>query len=65
MSMKAKLAALGGMLSLATASAMAAVPATVTDAIDGSKADGLEVGWIVVGVVAALFVIGIVKRMIK
>ncbi|WP_390882671.1 major capsid protein [Kingella denitrificans] len=46
-------------------SANAALPDSVKNAIDGSKADGLEAGWIVVGVVAALFVIGIVKRMIR
>lgn len=45
--------------------AQAALPEGVKTAIDGSKADGLEAGWLVVGVVAALFVIAIVKRMIK
>ena len=63
----AKTAALGciATLPLLAASAHAALPNEVKTAIDGSKADGLEAGWIVVGVVAALFVIGIVKRMIR
>lgn len=54
-----------GSFGLLATSAYAAVPSSVTDAISSSQADGLSVGWIVVGVVAALFVIGIVKRMIK
>ena len=63
----AKTAALGciATLPLLAASAHAVLPDSVKNAIDGSKADGLEAGWIVVGVVAALFVIGIVKRMIR
>ncbi len=52
-------------LTLAAGAVLAEVPATVTTAIDGAKTDGLSVGWVVVGVLAALFVIQIVKRMIR
>lgn len=45
--------------------ANAAVPDAVKTSIEGSKTDGLEVGWIVVGVIAALFVIKIVKGLIR
>ncbi|MBH5329379.1 hypothetical protein H9Q10_06815 [Eikenella sp. S3360] len=63
----AKTAALGCIVTLPlwAASAYAAVPQEVKTSIEASKTDGLEAGWIVVGVVAALFVIGIVKRMIR
>lgn len=59
-----KAAAGTGLLTLAV-SANAAVPEEVKLAIAGAKDDGLEAGWIVVSVVAALFVIGIVRRLIK
>lgn len=55
----------GGSLLAASVAVHAAVPESVKTSIEGSKTDGLEVGWIVVGVVAAIFVIGIVKRLIK
>lgn len=58
-------AAIGTTLMLSAVTANAALPDSVKSAIDGSKADGLEAGWLVVGVVAALFVIAIVKRMIR
>lgn len=50
---------------LATATtAMASVPADVKTSLENSKTDGLEVGWLVVAAVAAIFVIGLVKRLI-
>lgn len=55
-----KAAAGTGLMTLAV-SVNAAVPQDVKDSIAGAKDDGLEAGWIVVGVVAALFVIRIVK----
>ena len=51
-------------LSLAT-SAYAALPEAAKLGIDAAKADGLEAGWLVVGVFAALFVIAIVKRLLR
>lgn len=45
--------------------AQAALPDTAKQALEGAKTDGLEAGWIVVGVVAALFVIKIVKGLIR
>lgn len=62
-----KTAAIGCIATLPfmAASVYAAVPQEVKTSIESSKADGLEAGWIVVGVIAALFVIGIVKRMIR
>lgn len=59
-----KAAAGTGLMSLAV-SVNAAVPQDVKDAIAGAKDDGLEAGWIVVGVIAALFVIKIVKGLIR
>lgn len=48
---------------MATAvTANAALPESVKTAIEGAKGDGLEAGWIVVGVAATLFVIKVVKR---
>lgn len=58
-------AALATGLTTFAVSANAALPETVTKAIEGSKAEGLEAGWLVVGVVAAVFVIAIVKKMIR
>lgn len=43
----------------------AAVPEDVKNSIAGAKSDGLEAGWIVVSVIAALFVIKIVKGLIR
>lgn len=54
----------GGVLMI-SASAYAALPETAKQALEGAKTDGLEAGWIVVGVVAALFVIKIVKGLIR
>lgn len=45
--------------------AHAELPASVTQAINAAKADGMEAGWLVVGVIAALFVIAIVKRLLR
>lgn len=58
-------AAVGGGLMMAAMSVHAAVPEDVKQAIAGAKDDGLEAGWIVVGVIAALFVIKIVKGLIR
>lgn len=51
-------------LALAT-SAYAALPDDAKSAVQSAKADGLEAGWLVVGVFAALFVIAIVKRLLR
>ncbi|ATD65555.1 major capsid protein [Neisseria weixii] len=51
-------------LALAT-SAYAALPDGAKAGIEAAKADGLEAGWLVVGVFAALFVIAIVKRLLR
>lgn len=51
-------------LALAT-SAYAALPEAAKSGIDAAKADGIEAGWLVVGVFAALFVIAIVKRLLR
>lgn len=48
----------------AATTTMAAVPADVKTSLENSKTDGLEVGWLVVAAVAAIFVIGLVKRLI-
>lgn len=53
-----------GLMTLAV-TANAALPEAVTNAINGAKEDGMEAGWLVVGVVAALFVIAIVKRLLR
>ena len=45
--------------------AHASLPQTVSQAIEAAKADGLEAGWLVIGVVAALFVIAIVRRLLR
>ncbi|MBR7236209.1 major capsid protein [Neisseria meningitidis] len=45
--------------------ANATLPDTAKNALEAAKADGMEVGWIVVGVFAALFVFSIVKRVMK
>ena len=45
--------------------AHASLPESVTNAINAAKADGMEAGWLVVGVIAALFVIAIVKRLLR
>ena len=64
-SIKTKQALVGaGLLSLMV-TANAAVPESVTSAIDAAKSDGVEVGWLVVGVIAALFVFSIIKRLLR
>lgn len=50
---------------LVPALAMAAVDESVKASITASQADGLEVGWLIVGVFAAMFVIKLVKGMIR
>ena len=47
------------------ANTYAALPETAKQALEGAKADGLEAGWLVIGVFAALFVIAIVKRVMR
>lgn len=61
---KIKYAAGTGLMATAVA-AQAALPESAKTALEGAKTDGLEAGWIVVGVVAALFVIKIVKGLIR
>ncbi|OSI18616.1 hypothetical protein BWD09_02305 [Neisseria dentiae] len=51
-------------LALAT-QAYAALPEAAKTGIETAKSDGLEAGWLVVGVFAALFVISIVKRLLR
>ena len=46
-------------------SAQAALPEGVKTALEGAKTDGMEAGWLVVGIIAALFVIAIVKRLLR
>ena len=45
--------------------AYAALDGDARSAIEAAKTDGLEAGWLVVGVFAALFVIAIVKRLLR
>lgn len=61
----AKLAVVAAAPLALTANAYAALPDSAKNAIDGAKADGMEAGWLVIGVFAALFVFAIVKRVIK
>lgn len=56
---------IGGGLMMSAMSVHAALPDSAKTALEGAKTDGLEAGWIVVGVVAALFVIKIVKGLIR
>lgn len=50
---------------LVAVQAHAELPETVKTALEGAKADGMEAGWLVVGIIAALFVISIVKRLLR
>lgn len=61
----AKLAVVAAAPLALAANAYAALPETAKTAIDNAKADGMEAGWLVVGVFAALFVFAIVKRVMK
>lgn len=54
----------GGALMI-SASAYAALPESVKTSIEASKTDSMEAGWLVVGVIAALFVIRIVKGLLR
>ncbi|MCQ9327743.1 major capsid protein [Neisseria dentiae] len=47
------------------AQAYAAIPETAKTSIESAKTDGLELGWIVVGVFASIFVISIAKRLLR
>lgn len=61
----AKLAVVAAAPLALAGNAYAALPETAKTAIDNAKADGMEAGWLVVGVFAALFVFAIVKRVMK
>lgn len=61
----AKLAVVAAAPLALAANAYAALPETAKTAIDNAKADGMEAGWLVVGVFAGLFVFSIVKRVMK
>lgn len=61
----AKLAVVAAAPLALAANAYAALPENAKTAIDNAKADGMEAGWLVVGVFAALFVFSIVKRVMK
>lgn len=61
----AKLAVVTAAPLVLAANANAALPESVKTALEGAKADGMEGGWIVVGVFAALFVFAIVKKVMK
>lgn len=52
-------------LALLSTQAMAALPDEAKTAIESAKTDGMEAGWLVVGVFAALFVFAIVKRVMR
>ena len=61
----AQKALLGAAIMGTAVTVSAALPDGVKTSIEASKADGMEAGWLVVGVVVAIFVISIVKRIIK
>ena len=61
----AKLAVVAAAPLALAGNAYAALPETAKTAIDGAKADGMEAGWRVIGVFAALFVFAIIKKVIK
>lgn len=58
-------AAIAAPLMLLAVNAQAALPDSVKTAVEGAKTDGMEAGWLVVGIFAALLVFGIVKRMLR
>lgn len=45
--------------------AHAAIPEAVKTSLNGAQADGIEMGWLVIAVFAALFVFTIVKRAMR
>lgn len=61
----AKLAVVAAAPFTFAAQAYAQIPETAKQALEAAKADGMEVGWIVIGVFAALFVFAIVKKVMK
>ena len=61
----AKLAVVAAVPLALAGNAYAALPETAKTAIDNAKADGMEAGWLVIGVFAALFVFAIVKKVMK
>ncbi|WP_019272969.1 major capsid protein [Neisseria lactamica] len=61
----AKLAVVAAAPLALAAHANAVLPESAKTALDNAKADGMEAGWIVVGVFAALFVFSIVKKVMK
>lgn len=60
-----KLAAVAAAPLALAGNAYAALPENAKTSIESAKADGMEAGWLVVGVFAALFVFAIVKRVMK
>lgn len=61
----AKIAAFAAAPFALAANTYAALPEPAKQALEGAKNDGLEAGWLVIGVFAALFVIAIVKRVMR
>ena len=61
----AKLAVVAAAPLALAAHANAALPEVAKTSLESAKADGMEAGWIVVGVFAALFVFSIVKKVMK
>lgn len=51
-------------LALAT-QAWAAVPQTVTDALDVAKTDAVSVGGIVLGIIVAIFALMLIRRVLR
>lgn len=45
--------------------AYAQIPESAKQALDSAKNDGMEAGWIVIGVFAAIFVFAIVKKLLR
>lgn len=52
-------------LALVPALSFAAVPAAVDTAISGAGTDASTVGWAVVGVIALIFAIALVRRVLR
>ncbi|MFD1245844.1 major capsid protein [Paralysiella testudinis] len=60
----AKFAAAGGLMGLAT-TAMAAVPESIKTELATAKTDSLEVGALVIGVIAAIFALMMIRRVLR
>lgn len=61
----AKLAVVAAAPFTFAAQAYAQIPETAKQALEVAKADGMEAGWIVIGVFAAIFVFAIVKKLLR